>query len=173
MFTSFTPFAISNNVYDIDVSFFTRNKIKYILCDLDNTLDAYYNETPSKEAIEFKNKLDKVGIKLIVISNNTKKRVEKYASSLGTEFIYNTRKPLTFKLKKYIKVKEIDKNNAIIIGDQVFTDVLFGNRLGIKTILCDNLVPKDQFFTKINKFFDKYVRIYLKNKGKLISWRDK
>ena len=172
MFIRFTPFAVSKNVYDIDVSFFTKLKIRYVFCDLDNTLDAYYCEVPSEEAIRFKNKLSSVGIKLIVISNNTKKRVSKYSSALDTEFIYGTRKPLIFKLKKYIKNNQIDKNNSMIIGDQVFTDVLFGNRLEIKTILCENLVPKDQLFTKINKFFDKYVRKYLSKKGKLKNWRE-
>ena len=172
MFTRLTPFAVSQNIYDIDVNFFVKNKIKYIFCDLDNTLDAYYSEIASDKAIDFKNKVQKKGIKLIVISNNTKKRVSKYAKSLNCDYLYSTRKPLIFKLKSFIKKNQIDKNNAIIIGDQVFTDVWFGNRLEIKTILCENLVPKDQFFTKINKFFDKYIRKFLTKKGRMKSWRE-
>ena len=91
MFTRLTPFAVSQNIYDIDVNFFVKNKIKYIFCDLDNTLDAYYSEIASDKAIDFKNKVQKKGIKLIVISNNTKKRVSKYAKSLNCDYLYSTR----------------------------------------------------------------------------------
>ena len=110
MFTRLTPFAVSQNIYDIDVNFFVKNKIKYIFCDLDNTLDAYYSEIASDKAIDFKNKVQKKGIKLIVISNNTKKRVSKYAKSLNCDYLYSTRKPLIFKLKSFIKKNQIDKN---------------------------------------------------------------
>ena len=66
----------------------------------------------------------------------------------------------------------IDIKKAICIGDQVFTDVLFANRMKMKCILCNNLVEKDQFFTKINKFFDKHFRKRVLKKKLAKNWRD-
>ncbi len=172
MFKRFTPTYVASNVYEIEIDKFLKLNIKCILCDLDNTLDAYYQKTPSKEAIEFNNKLKENGIELILTSNNTKSRVQKYAEMLGVKYSYTCKKPLIGKVKKLIKSLNYSKSDYLIIGDQVFTDILFANRLKIKSILCDNLVSKDQFFTKINKFFDKYVRRYLKKHNKLTNWRE-
>ena len=154
MFKKFTPTYVARNVYEIDINKFEKLKVKCILCDLDNTLDAYYQKTPSPEALEFFRRLKEKNIELILTSNNTKARVSKYAETLGVKYTYSCKKPLTRR------------------GDQVFTDVLFANKLKIRSILCDNLVSKDQFFTKINKFFDKYIRRYLKKHNKLTNWRE-
>ena len=172
MFRRFTPFAVAKNVYEIDISFFVNLGIKYVVCDLDNTLDAYYQKEPSQQAIEYKKKLDEYNITLILTSNNVKNRVKRYSDCLGVSYLYSCKKPLISKVKKYLVKNHIKKDECIIIGDQVFTDVYFANRLKIKSILCDNLVSKDQFFTKINKFFDKYVRRYLKKHNKLTDWRE-
>ena len=53
MFKKFTPTYVARNVYEIDINKFEKLKVKCILCDLDNTLDAYYQKTPSPEALEF------------------------------------------------------------------------------------------------------------------------
>ena len=172
MFKRFTPTFVAHNVYEISIDFFKKLNVECIICDLDNTLDAYYEKVPTEKAICFVNQLRENNIKLIITSNNTQARVENYAKALGCEFIYSCRKPLTFKFKKFFKQFIYSKNKCLIIGDQVFTDVLFANKLKIKSILCDNLVSKDQFFTKINKFFDKYIRRYLKKRNKLTSWRE-
>ena len=172
MFKRFTPTYIASNVYEIDISKFTKLKVKCILCDLDNTLDAYYQKTPSEQAIRFFNLLKANNIELILTSNNTKNRVSIYAEKLGVKYLYSCKKPLTHKTKKLLKTLGYTKEDYLIIGDQVFTDILFANKLKIKSILCDNLVSKDQFFTKINKFFDKYIRRYLKKHNKLTNWRE-
>ena len=172
MFKKFTPTYVARNVYEIDINKFEKLKVKCILCDLDNTLDAYYQKKPSPEALEFYKRLKEKNIELILTSNNTKSRVSKYAEELGVEYTYSCRKPLTGRVKKLLKTLNYSKSDYLIIGDQVFTDVLFANKLKIRSILCDNLVSKDQFFTKINKFFDKYIRRYLKKHNKLTNWRE-
>lgn len=169
----FTPFVIATNIYDVDLSFYDKYGIKFILCDLDNTLDAYYQKTPTKQAKDFVKKLKEHGIELIVVSNNNDKRVSLYANELGARYISRSGKPFACKTKKFLKENEIDKNLCIAIGDQVFTDVVYANKLKIKSILCDNLVSKDQFVTRINKFFDKYFRKVLKKRNKLINWKEK
>ena len=172
MFKKYTPTAVAKNIYEIEPNFFIKNGIKTIFCDLDNTLDGYYEKEPTEQAINFYKSLRDNNIKLIIVSNNTKSRVEKYCKLLGCEFLYACAKPTTCKFKKYLKKYNYNLAECMIIGDQVFTDVLFANKLKIKSILCDNLVSKDQFFTKINKFFDKHVRNYLKKHNKLTNWRE-
>ncbi len=172
MWKKFVPFALAENIYEIEPDFYKKYGIDTIICDLDNTLDAYYVLTPSNEATKLIKTLKDNGFRVIIISNNTNSRVEKYAKDINCEYVSLARKPFRAKSRKFIKHNNIDIKKAICIGDQVFTDVLFANRMKMKCILCNNLVEKDQFFTKINKFFDKHFRKRVLKKKLAKNWRD-
>ena len=172
MLKVFIPFALAKNVYEIDIDFYKKIGVDTMICDLDNTLEAFYTLHPSEKAVEFINKLKENNIRVIIISNNKKKRVEPYSKDLNCDFMYSTRKPLIYKGKKFIKKFNIIPEKTIYIGDQVFTDVVFANRLRVRSILCDNLVERDQFFTKFNKFFDKFFRKKMKKKKLVSNWEE-
>lgn len=171
MMKMFIPFALAKNIYEIDSSFFKKNDVNTIICDLDNTLDAYYQKEPTEKAIELINRLKNDGFKVIIISNNTKDRVSKYAKKVDCEFIHSARKPLRYRSKSFFKKNNIDLNKTICIGDQVFTDVAYANRMGMRCILCDNLVEKDQFFTKFNKSLDRHFRKRILRDNLSRDWR--
>lgn len=172
MLKTFIPFAHAKTIYDIDFVFFKKIGIKYIISDLDNTLDAFDTFTPGEEALNFKRKCDENGIKLILISNNHSKRVTDYARDLNVVCLSSACKPFKRRLLKFIKNLDINKDNVIIIGDQTVTDIACGNRAKIKTILTDKFVERDQPTTKFNRFFDKRIRRRLAKKKKLKDWRE-
>ncbi len=172
MMKLFVPFALAKNIYEIDSSFFKKSDVDTIICDLDNTLDAYYQKEPSDKAIELINRLRSDGFRVIIISNNTKDRVSKYANKIGCDYIHSARKPLKYRSKNYFKKHNIDLTKTICIGDQVFTDVAYANRMGMRCILCDNLVEKDQFFTKFNKSLDKHFRKRIVRDNLSRNWRE-
>lgn len=166
------PTFYAKNLFDIDVNFFTLLNIKYIFADLDNTLDSYKEEVASKRVIEYVTLLKKNEINLIIVSNNSNKRVEKYAHSINIPYLYKCYKPFTKKINKYINNNKINKENCIMIGDQVLTDIRCGNKLKIKTILVDDLVNSNQLVTKFNKFMAKNTLKKLKSRNMLVNWRD-
>lgn len=172
MMKIFVPYAHAKNVYEIDSSFFVKEKIKTLLVDLDNTLDSYKTMSPSPRAIELKQKMDELGIKMMIVSNNTGKRVTKYASELGVDFISSIRKPFATKLLKKLKELNIDTSSTMMIGDQTVTDIACGNRAKIRTILTDKLVKEDQPTTHFNRLFDRPIRRKLKRKNLLKDWRN-
>ena len=96
------PTFYAKNLFDIDVNFFTLLNIKYIFADLDNTLDSYKEEVASKRVIDYVTLLKKNEINLIIVSNNSNKRVEKYAHSINIPYLYKCYKPFTKKINKYI-----------------------------------------------------------------------
>ena len=73
----FRPDFYATSIFDIDVSFFIDNGIKCVLSDLDNTLDAHDELTPSTRVVEFKEKLNQNGIELCIVSNNKAKRKDR------------------------------------------------------------------------------------------------
>ena len=143
MLKRFVPFAHAKSIYDIDVSFYKRMHVKYVLSDLDNTLDSYRQKEPLTKAKELKKVLNNEGIELIVISNNRGKRVHHYCEQLGVNCFSSLRKPFAHRLCEALKKLSINKDETIMIGDQIVTDISCGNKAKIRTILTEKLVKED------------------------------
>lgn len=137
----FRPNLFVKNINEINIFSLLKNGIKTVLIDLDNTLVPHFTKFPNKSAIAFIAKLTDAGIKVIVVSNNTKKRVETFCNFLRIDdFVYNAKKPLLTKVKKIIKKHNLDLDDIIVIGDQAITDIWMSNRLKLKSILVLPLV---------------------------------
>lgn len=171
MMKRFVPFAHAKNLFDIDISFFKKFGTKYVLCDLDNTLDSYKTKLPSPRVYEFKQKLQENGIELVIVSNNTGKRVTLYANTLGVRFISKASKPFHRRLLKKLHAANIDIESSMMIGDQTVTDIVSANGAHIRSILTDKLVKEDQPTTRFNRLFDRPIRKRLARKNLLTDWR--
>lgn len=169
----YVPFAHAKSLYEIEPQFFLSNGVNVLLVDLDNTLDSYRRKTPSDNAISLIKKLKDSGIEVVVISNNRHDRVKTYADGLGVEFTWSTGKPFARKINKFISEKGLNKENIMLVGDQLMTDVVAGKRAKIRTILTEKLVKEDQPTTRFNRIFDKPIRKHLNKKGLIIDWREK
>lgn len=171
MWKRFIPFAHAQSIFEIDVSFYKNLGVKFILVDLDNTLDSYKTELPSKKVVELKEDLLMEGIEMIITSNNTGKRVTKYAKALGVRFMSQVGKPFSKKLLRKLKVLRINKDEVILIGDQIVTDISCANGAKIKNVLTEKLVEEDQPTTRFNRLFDNPLRKKLNKKHLLKDWR--
>lgn len=165
------PFAHAISVYEIDVSFFKKMGVKTILIDLDNTLDSHKVNLPSERAKDFVKMLEENKIDLIIVSNNFSKRVKAYADALGIYMTSMNLKPFPFKINKLLKEKGLKKEETLLIGDQLLTDILAGNRAGLKTILVDPLTSDVQSLTKIRRLFERPKQKKLRDRKLLRDWR--
>src|SRR5690625_8031417 len=82
-------------------------------------------------------------MKVTIFSNNNENRVTLFAEPLDTPFVFNARKPLRRAFKKARKEMGLEKDEVAVIGDQLLTDILGGNRAGYYTILVDPIVTSD------------------------------
>ena len=171
MLKRFIPFAHAESIYKIDLSFYKKIGIKYVFADLDNTLDSYKQATPLEKAKELKSKLEKEGIELIIVSNNTGARVQKYSKELGVRHFSSLAKPFSLKLKKIMKRSKIKPDEVVMIGDQIVTDISCANGAKVKSVLTEKLVKEDQPTTRFNRLFDNPLRRKLKRKNLLKDWR--
>ena len=173
MFNKFIPFAHAQSIYEIPVDFFIKNNVKFLLIDLDNTLDSYRLYEPTDRAIQLVEEIRKAGIVPIVVSNNTGKRVSSYANALGVEYINSARKPFSGRLRKFLEGKGIKPEEAMLVGDQMMTDVLAARGAHLRMVLTEKIVKEDQFTTHFNRLLDRPIRKHLRKKGKLPDWRTK
>lgn len=162
---NFYPDYYCKSIFDIPHEFYSKNNIKYIFSDLDNTLDGYDILYPTKRVFEFVDQIKKLGINLIILSNNHEERVKNYSEPLNVKYMFHTGKPFAKKILKYIKENNINKNEVIMVGDQLMTDVQAGKNAKIKVILTDKIVPQDQPVTRFNRIFDNFLRKRMRKKG--------
>ena len=145
------PKAYFNNVREIKIDFLQKNKIKALILDVDNTL-IDYDKNLSKETIKWANDLAGQGVKLYILSNSNKKqKVKKVAEELGIEYEYFDKKPLKFGFKKVQEKLDEKPEHIGVVGDQIFTDVIGGNRCNMFTILVDPIAEKDIWITRIKR----------------------
>ena len=110
--------------------------ITLLLLDLDNTITPYGVGEPSDKLKLWVEKLREEGIEPFILSNSRKAvRVPNFAADLGVPYIKYAGKP---KKKGFLAaMAQMGKapQETAIVGDQIFTDILGGNRSGILTIL--------------------------------------
>lgn len=133
----FKPTFWLKNVLQIDEDFHRENNVKAMVLDLDNTLSMHGNPAAEEGVTEWLDKMRALGVKMRVVSNNTTKRVAPLAAKLGLEFTANGAKPLTFGISRAIKAMGADKETTLVIGDQIFTDIMGGNLKGVRTVLVE------------------------------------
>ena len=131
----FYPDIYLNNVKEITIELLKKNNIKGLLLDVDNTLidfDLKILEGAKKWCEALKSK----GIKICILSNTNKiEKVKKIANELELQYINFAKKPFKKGFKKAMVLLELDAKNIATVGDQIMTDVLGGNRMGMFTIL--------------------------------------
>lgn len=133
----FKPTYWLKNVLQIDEEFLKKNNVKALVLDMDNTLSMHDNPGAEDGVDEWLDEMRRLGIKMRVVSNNTTKRVAPLAKLLGLEFTANGAKPLTFGITRAMKAMGADKQTTLVIGDQIFTDVMAGNLKGVRTVLVE------------------------------------
>lgn len=151
----FVPTYIQKGIEDIEKDFFQKENIKCLLLDIDNTLVADNDPYPDENAIAFIQRLRDEGLKVCLVSNNKKTRVESFNSKFNLKAIHRAHKPFCRKMSKAIKELGAQKSETLFIGDQLLTDILAGNRCKIRTMLVNPINPgKENLFFKFKRFIE-------------------
>lgn len=165
-FNYFKPSIYISDFTKIDPAILKKQGIKLFLCDLDNTLIPHYNKLPNSEVNNFIDKIRSEGIKFIIISNNTEKRVEFFSSKTNADDYYgNIKKPFTKTIKKILEIEDVEKNEVILMGDLLVTDILVSNFVKIDSILVQSIISETKSFQRINYFLEKLLYNYLNRRN--------
>jgi HAD superfamily phosphatase (TIGR01668 family) len=152
----FTPRQRVNTVYEIPLAELWLNGIRGIITDLDNTLVGAKEALATPELIAWLDEVKSMGFKVVIVSNNHKTRVSRFAEPLEIPYIHRAKKPTNAAFHKALEWMELSADQTVVIGDQMLTDVLGGNRMGLHTILVLPIELLDEgFFTKINRRVEK------------------
>jgi hypothetical protein len=146
-----TPTRMARHITEIEPGWLTEQGAKVVLCDVDNTLVAWHSEEISGEVMAWVEAVKRSGIALCLVSNTRNpKRLERLAGRLGILHVPgNAGKPGAGGYKKALALAGAEPAEAVMVGDQLFTDVFGANRQGIATVLVNPLSTKEFIGTKL------------------------
>lgn len=151
----FKPDVKLRGITDITVELLKNHDIKALLLDVDNTMSTHHGTILTEGLMEWIDKMQQSGIKLMVLSNSKRFRIQPFAARIGLPFISLGCKPLPTGYLRGVKALGEKRNNVAIVGDQIFTDILGGNAVGVKTILLTPIKPEDGWSFKIRRKLEK------------------
>ncbi len=172
MISVFKPTWMVNSVYSISPEQLKQHGIKAVFTDLDNTLIAWNNPDGTPELRQWMKSLADAGIPLIVISNNSYKRVKRATATLDLPFISRALKPLGFGIRRALRKLGLHQEEVVMVGDQLITDMVASNNAGVRSILVKPLIQSDAWNTKPNRFFEFFLKRQLKHKYPTLSWQE-
>ncbi|MFD1358276.1 YqeG family HAD IIIA-type phosphatase [Fictibacillus halophilus] len=171
MLKHFLPDQHVQNILDITPEMLVERGVKGIITDLDNTLVEWDRPEATPELIKWFTSIKEKGILITIVSNNTQHRVKSFSDPVGIPFIYSARKPMTKAFKRALKDMKLKNQQVVVIGDQLLTDVLGGNRIGLHTILVVPVASSDGFWTRFNRKIERIILSWMKRKG-MIHWEE-
>lgn len=152
------PTVFCSKVTCITVEMLKALEVDTIFLDVDNTIASYTSKEPAAGVMEWLKNLQNSGFRVYIVSNNFKDRVSRISQKFGLPFISFAMKPLPI---GFIKAKSITGSKGkrcLVVGDQVFTDVLGANLSGMKSVLTEPIEAEKSAGFKIRRHFEKYIR---------------
>ncbi len=81
-----------NSIYELELDTLWKQGYRGIITDLDNTLVGAKAPFATPELIEWLKVVGQIGFQVVIVSNNQRTRVTKFAEPLSLPFIYRAKK---------------------------------------------------------------------------------
>lgn len=153
----FYPDMYVNSLKHINIEQLKEKGIKALIFDLDNTIIPWGSDEMPDETVQWFVNLKKEGFKVCIVSNNSENRVGQMAGILQIPAIHNAAKPLRRAFRRAVQMMDVKPEETAMVGDQIFTDVLGANRIGLYTILVVPINKKEFIGTRVNRQLEKLV----------------
>lgn len=134
MFGIFYPSYYVEDVFSIDYEKLMTMGYKALIFDIDNTLVPHGADS-TNAVDELFAKFNDMGMKTLLLSNNNQARIERFKKSFHTLYIEEAGKPHPQCYHMAVEMLEVKPNEVMVVGDQLFTDILGANRAGLESIL--------------------------------------
>ncbi|WP_053959242.1 YqeG family HAD IIIA-type phosphatase [Sulfobacillus thermosulfidooxidans] len=151
------PRLFLTSIFDLDLARLHDRGVRGLIMDLDNTLVGWNRPDLSQELKMWFQDVRAHGFKMCIVSNNMTERVEQFAEKVGVMAIPKAAKPRRRSFRLAMRKMGTTRHNTAVIGDQVFTDILGGNRLRLFTILVHPIDTHEYWTTRLVRKLERYV----------------
>ncbi|NLL18862.1 MAG: YqeG family HAD IIIA-type phosphatase [Clostridia bacterium] len=161
MFNLLKPNLYVARLENIPLEQLTQKGIRGLIIDLDNTITEWNSFEIQDKVMDWFKLLPKYGLQPCLVSNNNRGRVKRVADLLEVPFIHKAGKPRRKAFRKGVEALNLKPEEVAVIGDQVFTDVLGGNRSELLTILVVPLSTREFIGTRFMRRLEKLVLAHI------------
>ena len=159
IFSALKPDKVCKSVYDLPLDEFKSSGKTCLLLDFDNTLGPDHAKAPDKYAYDFIAKIREQGFVCCLVSNAKSGRSAGIAEKLEIPCITYAHKPRPDGVKRALKLMNTEADKAVMVGDQVFTDVIAGRLAGVYTVMVEKYSPKEIWYVVLKRPLEKLVRL--------------
>jgi HAD superfamily phosphatase (TIGR01668 family) len=132
--------------------------VRALLLDLDNTITPWRSRQVPSEIADWVKRMQEAGIQLCFVSNTRNLgRLQWLSEQLKIPYARGPMKPRRTMLRRALEMLGVEPQHAAIVGDQLFTDVWGGNRLGIYTIWVRPMHPREFIGTRVSRQVEKWL----------------
>lgn len=158
-FRRFCPARAEESILSIDPQQLADLGKKLVLLDVDNTLVVWRSEEIPETTFDWVARAKQAGLQLCILSNTRHPgRLDRLAKRLDIPYFFGKFKPSPFMFHKALAEFSAKPEEAVMIGDQIFTDVLGANRTGIEAIWVRQMAPVDFVGTKLSRMGERLLR---------------
>lgn len=144
------------SINEITPEILRKDHVSAVISDLDNTLVKHNQMERTEQFNNFVDMLKSMGIGLVLLSNNNEPRVRDFLKDLDVPYISQANKPFLSGYSKALEILKAKKEETVMLGDQVLTDLWGANRSGIRCYLVDPIdASTDNFLIAVKRKFER------------------
>lgn len=128
-----------------------------VITDLDNTLALPDDLRPTEDGAAWLASMREAGIPVVIVSNNSFARVEAFCRPLGVDFVHKSGKPFGRGIGRAVEKLGVPREQAVLIGDQLFTDVLAASHHRVMCVLTEPVVMETGLFFRFKRALERAV----------------
>ena len=156
VFHPFTPAHAADCLEAVDIQGLWDRGKRLLLLDVDNTLVQWHTDECSVAILDWTKRAREIGFEICIVSNtNQLQRLAKIAASIGAQTVRGRFKPSRSMFRLALIKFKRKPEEAIMVGDQLITDILGANRSGIEAIWVRKLDGKEFKGTSINRVMER------------------
>lgn len=169
-----TPNRYLPSIHALQPAELAAQGISGLIVDLDNTLIPWHGGDPADRRLaDLVSSFADAGIKVCIVSNNWGPRVDAFGEALQVPVVPRAMKPRRGPFRRAMELLGTTTGETAVVGDQLFTDILGGNRLGLYTILVRPMSTREFVGTRMVRRLERIVLSALSRRGLLGSFDGK
>ena len=151
------PDFIVDSVTEVDATRLESLGVRGLLLDVDGALKPHYGKEILPEVAAWLNELSRAGLRIAFFSNGRAERIAPLAETAGVKVFANCCKPFPFACRRALQELGLTPRETLVMGDQLFTDVLCGRLVGAQTAYVRPLSPEEPIYTSIKRPLERLV----------------
>lgn len=159
------------SVAEIDLDRLWQEGRRLILTDLDNTLVPWNHPGVPDNLSRWLKTAGDIGFHVCIVSNNKGPRVRAFAEAIGVPYLAAAKKPKPDAFLEGMRRFSVSPAEAVMVGDQLLTDIQGGNRAGLYTILVLPINPQEWWGTSVVRRIERLVMHALIRRGLQVPQR--